>query len=102
MFINSLGGDLYLWGGEFSGPGVGKRLLYKVTSTLVLPVEESRLACPNLNKTLERLVDGSVPSVPGFSDFDHEMKSGAAVGAPPCGSEDPNVTQYTARAFTMT
>jgi len=103
LLIDPLGGDPYLQNGKLSESGPGMRFLIGVTSMLAWPVEESCLECPNLNMTLERLVDGSVPPVPGFSDFDHEMKSGTVVGsAPSRGSEYCNVTQYIARAFTMT
>ena len=88
--------------GKLSESGLGIEFLTKVTSMLAWPVKESCLECPNLNTTLERLVDGSVPPVPGLSGFDHEMKSGAVFGAPSCGPEYCNVTQYTARAFIMT
>ena len=93
VLIDPLGGDPYLQKGRLSESGLGMRFLIKSTSMLAWPVEESRFECPNLNTTLERLVDGSVPLVPGFSGFDHEMKSGTGVGAPSCGPEYCNVTQ---------
>ena len=93
VLIDPLGGDPYLQNGKLGKSGLGMRFLTKVTSMLAWPVEESRLECPSLNTTLERLVDGSVPPVPGLSGFDHEMKSGTVVGAPSCGSEYCNVTQ---------
>ena len=102
MFIDPLSGDLYLHKGRLSISGPSKRFLTKVTSTLAWPVESSCLECLNLYTTRERLVDGSVPPVPGFSSIDNEMKSGTGFGALFCGSEGSNVTQYTASAFIMT
>ena len=92
VLIDPLGGDPYLQKGKFGESGLGMRFLTMVTSMLAWPVEESCLECLSLNTTLERLVDGSVPPVPGLSGFDHEMKSGTEVGAPSCGSEYCNVT----------
>jgi len=68
---------------------------------VAMPAEEGLFERPKLNKTLEPLVDGSVPLGSGPPDFDGEMTS-VVVGALSCRSEDCDVTQYITSAFTMT